>query len=227
MKARLTADGSVYAAARKVSTALIACGFAAILAYAWTRADEALYQIAQRSYLPAVPPAVPVTAGDPLAESVSVAPRLPAVGTVLKSPLIQLWISPDPKVLGRLVIPKLTIDVVIREGTDAASLRRAVGHITGTAMAGSNGNFVITGHRDTFFRPLRNIANNDEILAITPGARHTYRVYAISVVPPDHVQVLRRTTQPECTLVTCFPFDYMGSAPRRFIVQARLVKIKN
>jgi sortase A len=116
--------------------------------------------------------------------------------------------------------------VVIREGTDATSLRKAVGHMTGTALPGGHGNFVVTGHRDTFFRPLRNIANNDEILAFTPRAMHTYRVYAISVVGPDHVQVLRPTSQPECTLVTCFPFDYIGSAPRRFIVQARLIQSK-
>jgi sortase A len=124
------------------------------------------------------------------------------------------------------VIPKLTIDVVIREGTDAASLRKAVGHMTGTAMPGDHGNFVVTGHRDTFFRPLCNIANNDEILAFTSRTMHTYRVYAISVVAPDHVQVLRPTSQPECTLITCFPFDYIGSAPRRFIVQARLTETK-
>jgi sortase A len=168
-----------------------------------------------------------MTAGGSLAEAVSVPPPLPVVPKVLQAPLIRRWISPDPKVLARLVIPKLAIDVVIREGTDATTLRRAVGHMAGTATPGGHGNFVLTGHRDTFFRPLRNIGKNDKILAITPGAMYTYRVYAISVVALNHVQVLRPTSQPECTLITCFPFDYVGNAPRRFIVQARLIETKN
>jgi sortase A len=122
------------------------------------------------------------------------------------------------------LIAKLSIDAVIREGTDAATLRRAVGHVKSTAMPGREGNFVVTGHRDTFFRALRTIRTGDEILAITVGGVHTYRVYGVIVVSPEHVEVLRPTREPECTLVTCFPFNYIGKAPRRFIVQARLVR---
>jgi sortase A len=130
-------------------------------------------------------------------------------------------------VIGKLIIPKLGIDVIIREGTDGPTLRRAVGHIPNTALPGKTGNFIVTGHRDTFFRPLRNVQANDLILAVTSGFIYTYRVYDISVVAPDYIQALRPTSQPECTLITCFPFEYVGSAPRRFIVHARLVGISD
>jgi sortase A len=148
---------------------------------------------------------------------------VPIIPMTLQSQRLRRWTGADPKVVEKLVIPKLGTDVVIREGTDDTTLRRAVGHIPNTALPGKTGNFIVTGHRDAFFRPLRNIQPNDEILAVTSGFIHTYRVYDISVVAPDYIQSLRPTSQPQCTLITCFPFEYVGSAPRRFLVHARLV----
>jgi LPXTG-site transpeptidase (sortase) family protein len=222
----------VHYAVRTLSTGLMMAGLLAILIYAWTRIDENLYQATQRLYLPAVPPAAPAAAGSyskPTAPEVIpndaraiTVPRIEKVLRILRSPFLGALTSPDPKVVGRLVIPRLDVDAIIRQGTDELTLRRALGHIPETALPGRKGNFVVTGHRDTFFRPLRHIRKDDEILAITSDEIHTYRVYQVSVVNPDYVHVLRPTSEPECTLVTCFPFDYVGSAPRRFIVHARL-----
>lgn len=221
---------AMYRFTRAASAALMACGLAGILMYAWTRADEKLYQLAQRSYFPELTPAALGAAGvrsavvHPAAPTTAVpSDAVPFRTRALHSPLFRRWTEPDPNVIGRLVIPKLAIDVIIREGADDTTLRRAVGHLPASALPGGKGNVILTGHRDTFFRPLRNIRNQDEIIAITANAVHTYRVYEISVVAADDTEVLRTTAQPECTLVTCFPFDYVGSAPRRFIVRARLV----
>lgn len=223
MTAKLKISRSAWAA-NLLSTSLIVGGFAAILIYGWMRADETVYQVVQQGYFaqaPTLPDAdVPDTA--PLVEEkesslpVSI-PRIPRV-------LFNTLLAPDPKAIGKLLIPKLNVDAVIREGTDAQTLRRALGHIPSTALPGRTGNFVVTGHRDTFFRPLRNIRKDDEIVVVTSTDRYRYQVYAISVVGPDQVQVLDPTREPECTLVTCFPFDYVGRASRRFIVQARLIE---
>jgi sortase A len=219
----------MYTYLRAASMTLILFGVAAVLVYAWQRVDEQLYQVTQRSYLPAVSPAAAMAAGAPssaTAEAPTVVADIVRMGNaVLPSRILpRRWTAPDPNVIGRLVIPKLSMDVVIREGADAATLRRAVGHLPASALPGTDGNFVVTGHRDTFFRSLRNIRKDDEVIAVAPYAIHTYRVYEINIVSPDYVQALRPTSQPECTLVTCFPFDYIGAAPRRYIVHARLVR---
>ena len=182
-----------------------------------------MYQLAQQHELAARGP-----------ETTTEAPNAPALvretGTsrpvslrYIPRVLLNAWITPDSKAIGKLVIAKLNIDAVIRDGTDAQTLRRALGHMPSSALPGKTGNFVVTGHRDTFFRPLRNIRKGDDIMVVTPEGRYSYRVYSISVVAPDQVHVLDATSEPECTLVTCFPFDYVGRASRRFIVQGRLL----
>jgi sortase A len=98
-----------------------------------------------------------------------------------------------------------------------------VGHIPGTALPGEDGNIVLAAHRDTFFRPLRNIQKGDEIALTTWNGAFRYRVESIQVVGPDDVGVLQPTSLPTLTLVTCYPFYFVGSAPKRFIVRAGLI----
>jgi len=123
-------------------------------------------------------------------------------------------------VVGLLEIPRLGVSAVVAEGTDEGTLRHAVGHIENTALPGQSGNVGIAGHRDTFFRPLRNIRRDDIILLTTPWAQYRYRVTSTRVVAPEAVEVLAPTAHDTLTLVTCYPFYFVGSAPDRFIVRA-------
>jgi sortase A len=105
-------------------------------------------------------------------------------------------------------------------GTDAGTLHRGVGHIEGTVLPGTGGNVGIAGHRDSFFRGLKDIHPGDLIEIDALQESHSYRVERTWVVDPAEVSVLAPTPGPALTLVTCFPFDFIGSAPRRFIVRA-------
>lgn len=122
--------------------------------------------------------------------------------------------------LGRLEIPRIGVSVMVVQGVDDHDLKRAVGHIPGTALPGERGNVGIAGHRDTFFRPLRSIQRDDTIQVSTLLGVYRYRVVSTNVVGPRDVQVLYPTARDSLTLVTCFPFGYVGSAPKRFIVRA-------
>ncbi len=123
-------------------------------------------------------------------------------------------------IVGRISIPRLKISAIVEEGVDEATLSRAVGHIPGTAMPGEDGNMGIAGHRDTFFRELKNLKPNDKIDFITHSGSYHYTVQSLTVVEPSDVGVLEPTGGKILTIVTCFPFHYIGSAPRRFIVHA-------
>jgi sortase A len=131
-------------------------------------------------------------------------------------------IGPDG-LIGRMEITRLGVSVVIVEGTTDKTLRRAVGHIAGTALPGQRGNVGIAGHRDTFFRPLRHIQPEDLITLATSRGEYRYRVVSTKVVSPDNVAVLNPDSNEILTLVTCYPFYYVGSAPQRFIVRAARV----
>ena len=111
--------------------------------------------------------------------------------------------------------------MMVLEGTGTKTLRVAAGHIPGTALPGAAGNVGIAAHRDTFFGPLRHVRPKDTIVLTTPYGRFRYIVDAIEIVDPTDVRVLHRTSNPELTLVTCYPFSYVGSAPKRFVVHAR------
>jgi sortase A len=126
-------------------------------------------------------------------------------------------------VIGQIAIPRLGLSAVVTEGTDAKTLLRAVGHLAGTAFPGRPGNIVLAGHRDTYFRSLAGIAQDDTIRITTPRGRYAYQVISTQVVPPNRTEVLLPSTSPLLTLVTCYPFRYIGRAPMRFIVQARQV----
>ncbi len=109
---------------------------------------------------------------------------------------------------------------MLMEGDDAKTLRRAVGHIRGTALPGQPGNVALSGHRDTFFRPLRNIRENDVIVVTTLHGEYRYRVESTRIVAPDDIAVLNAGEGEILTLVTCYPFYFVGAAPDRFIVRA-------
>ncbi|MEX2302040.1 MAG: class D sortase [Bryobacterales bacterium] len=125
--------------------------------------------------------------------------------------------------IGRIEIPRLGLSAVVVEGLDRRTLRRAVGHIPGTALPGQSGNAGIAGHRDTFFRPLKDIQVDDIITLTTRGGEYRYRVVSSRVVSPHDVEVLNPTSNEVLTLVTCHPFYFVGPAPNRFIVRAEKV----
>ena len=119
-------------------------------------------------------------------------------------------------------IPRLGVSTIVKEGDDARTLDLAVGHIRGTALPGGRGNIGLAGHRDTFFRRLQHIESGDVIRLVAPEGTFTYLVERTQVVGPKDVWVLDATAEPSLTLVTCYPFSYVGAAPERFIVRARL-----
>ena len=125
-------------------------------------------------------------------------------------------------VVGRVDIPRIGVSAVVREGDDVTTLRRAVGHIPGTALPGETGNAALAGHRDTFFRGLRDIRNGDQVTLSTPAGTARYLVRSTRVVDPSEVSVLAPTYGSTLTLVTCYPFNYIGAAPKRFIVRAEI-----
>jgi len=129
----------------------------------------------------------------------------------------------DGGLIGRIEIPRLGLSAIVMEGIGAKTLRRAVGHIPGTALPGQPGNVGISGHRDTFFRPLRNIRQNDIITLTTLLGEFRYRVVSTKIVRPDNVAVLDPGNNEVLTLVTCYPFYFVGPAPTRFIVRAERV----
>lgn len=125
--------------------------------------------------------------------------------------------------IGRMEIPRLRIDAIVRSGVDNGTLKRAVGHVPSTALPGSPGNVGLAAHRDTFFRNLKGVKKGDLIRMITPEGEFDYRVESTRIVTPKNVEVLDPTKENALTLVTCYPFNYVGSAPKRFIVRARQV----
>ena len=124
--------------------------------------------------------------------------------------------------LALLRIPKIHLEVPVYNDTDDLTLNRGVGRILGTAQIGTGGNVGIAGHRDGFFRGLKDIAPGDEIELVRIGQSDSYVVENIHIVNPEDVSVLEPTRVPSLTLVTCFPFYYIGSAPQRFIVRASI-----
>jgi sortase A len=123
-------------------------------------------------------------------------------------------------IIGRISVPRLHLSVMVEEGVDEATLGRAAGHIPGTALPGEAGNVGIAGHRDTLFRALRELHPHDAIEVTTHTGHYRYNVESLTIVDPSDVTVLQSDGSHTLTLVTCFPFQYIGNAPRRFIVRA-------
>jgi sortase A len=126
-------------------------------------------------------------------------------------------------IIGRLSVPRLHLSAMVREGVDAHTLQLAVGHIPSTVLPGQAGNVGVAGHRDTFFHGLKNLKTTDEIQFSTVRGNFRYQVESLMVVEPDNVDVLGPVDANVLTLVTCYPFSYIGNAPKRFIVRARQI----
>lgn len=126
-------------------------------------------------------------------------------------------------VIGEMEIPRLALETILVQGESPKILRRAVGHLPETALPGEPGDVTLAGHRDSFFRPLRNVQAGDAITIKTLDGEFEYQVEWTRVVLPGDVQVLRPSSENTLTLVTCFPFYYVGPAPKRFIVRARQI----
>jgi sortase A len=129
----------------------------------------------------------------------------------------------EGSLVGRIDIPRLDLSAVVFEGTSDDTLSRGVGHLKGSAGPGERGNLVLAGHRDTFFRELRNIRQGDEVNIMGPQGEFEYQVESITIVDFDKTEVLKPGDGSTLTLITCYPFRYIGNAPERFIVRATKV----
>lgn len=132
---------------------------------------------------------------------------------------------PDGDLVGKVEIPKLHLSVVVFQGTNDTVLDRGVGHMDQSALPGQQGNVVLAAHRDSYFRSLRDIRKGDEINVTTQDGQREYKVDSTEIVSPTDVSVAGPTPDPTLTLITCYPFYYIGHAPKRFIVRAKEINI--
>jgi sortase A len=174
--------------------------------YGYVTVEAALYQAYETRELDTILHSAPATA-------------MPTPGA---APEVRRSDPPAGSLIGRIEIPRLRVSAIVRAGSDARTLRLAVGHIPGTAFPGERANVGLAGHRDTFFRRLRDIRPDDEIRIATPEGTYRYRVERTNIVNPEDVWVLDPGERPVLTLITCYPFSYIGAAPQRFVVRARL-----
>jgi sortase A len=164
--------------------------------------------------------------GDAAAVAAANGKNMP-IGRAINRPVsraINLERGSSPAVLiGRLSVPRLHLSAMVREGIDRNTLQVAIGHIPATALPGQAGNVGVAGHRDTFFRGLKDLKTQDEIQFSTLNGDFKYIVVSLIVVEPDNVAALAPSSENVLTMVTCYPFSYVGSAPKRFVVRARQV----
>jgi sortase A len=179
----------------------------------WNYAEVRAFQSAESRKL---------EAGLRLEDSMSIAASSPAKGTPAPGPAKRSTASAAAKgVIGRIEIPRLRISGMIAEGTDNRTLKHAVGHVPKTSQPGEAGNVGLAAHRDGFFRGLGGVKKDDVIRIVTARGTYSYRVEWMVVVEPHRVDVLDPTAERSLTLITCYPFDWIGHAPKRFIVRAR------
>ena len=151
--------------------------------------------------------------------------EIPPVRKPINPPFTAL-IEPEPQlgnVLGKIEIHRLGLEAIVVEGDSPGMLRNAVGHIPTTPLPGQFGNVALAGHRDTFFRSLRLIRPHDIIAFSAQDKELEYEVESTRVVPPTDIGVLARSTRNQLTLITCYPFNYIGPAPDRFVVVAKQI----
>ena len=195
----------MHRAARRSWIVFLAIGLAALGYAAYVTLDARAYQRAEALRFERARAADAIANAEASAVAAAIAARIPD----------------DGESIGEIVIGRLGIDVVIAQGDSDAILARAVGHLRATALPGVDGNVVLAAHRDTFFRPLKDVRAGDAITLRTRKGDFRYEVEWTEVVRPTDVQVLEPTGGQTLTLITCFPFYYVGAAPNRFIVHAR------
>ncbi|MGE5413799.1 MAG: class D sortase [Syntrophomonadaceae bacterium] len=199
-----------------------------IHSYVGSRRDLERFEAAKSAARSTPLPPLPVTP----APELGLAPAPPARMLPELPPDYALWSKERVKAyedaraqqasapLAVLRIPRIDLQVAVLEGTDDFTLNRAVGHIENTDRPGENGNIGLAGHRDGFFRGLKDVRKGDTMEIETLSGRDTYRITDIWIVNPDDAQVLNPTPQPSVTLVACYPFYFVGHAPKRYIVRA-------
>jgi sortase A len=145
-------------------------------------------------------------------------------GGALEVARVTRRVAREHGLVGRITIPSVGISAMVLEGTDGRTLRRGVGHVEWTAYPGEPGNVGLAGHRDTWFRALRDVSIGDRIQLRTPDGSFAYRVDTVLIVAPDRGDLLDDGGAGALTLVTCYPFHWVGPAPRRFVVRAHAVR---
>lgn len=234
----------------KARLVLLILGLCALGYYGYTLGDEYVYQRYQNwAFDQQIAGHTAVTFADYLREQSPFAFLVPprsksAVSTdtapAAPAPTPQPARPAEGEVLGRVEIPRLNVSAMVREGVDAKTLSTAVGHVPSTTLPGQIGNFAIAAHRDTLFRALKDIKKDDLVTFQSNNGTYTYEVLGTKIVKPSDVSVLRtdgggviqpgaQPAQPAdpsriLTMITCYPFYYVGAAPKRFIVEAQLVR---
>lgn len=193
-----------------VQRGLLLVAWTSLGACAWMWMDAKVYQVLESRRLDrliqggAKAPGAPDQSGD------AVAGDAEHEGDVKESDAL----------VGRLEIPRLHYSAIVAEGIDKRTLRRAIGHLPETALPGEAGNVVLAGHRDSFFRILKEVRPDDRLRFATKNGWFEYTIVDLAVVDPHEIQVLEPSERPTLTLITCYPFNYIGPAPRRFVVRA-------
>ncbi len=244
-RSRYTEDASQprRAGLRVLKMLLLIIGLVGIGYYAYTLCDEYVYQayenwafdqqiagqgpVSFRDYVRAQTPFGFLLGTKAKAPVKSIPRAVPAVPNVIAAP-------PEGALLGRVEINRLHLSAIVRQGVDSKMLALAVGHVPSTALPGQIGNFAIAAHRDTLFRALKDIRKDDQVSFQSANGTYTYQVLATKIVKPTDISVLASNGgglipgvdgnhDKLLTMITCYPFYYVGSAPNRFIVEAKLV----
>jgi sortase A len=192
---------------RWLGRALIAFGLACLLFYATVTIQAAIYQRKAKAAI------------DQMISAHSAAPATP----LGRMPTVAIPLVPG-ELIGRVDVPRLNLSAAVAEGDDDATLGKAVGHLPDTPLPWhQHGNVGLAAHRDGLFRKLKDIRMGDEVKVVTARGEYSYRVRKTQIVDPKNVGVLAPGPKPSVTLITCYPFSFVGNAPQRFIVQADLV----
>ncbi|MER2060921.1 MAG: class D sortase [Niallia sp.] len=126
--------------------------------------------------------------------------------------------------IGAIIVPNKSKTIPVYEGTSAKILEKGVGHYRKSALPGENNNVVLSGHRDTFFKFLKELKKNDSLILETTDKDYEYKITKFSIVASNDTTILSPKSRPILTLTTCYPFSYIGNAPKRYIVTAELIK---
>jgi len=228
---------------RFVLVVLVTLGLAGVGYYAYALGDQYVYQVYENwAFDQQIAGRHEVTFADFIRERtpfgfLTTKNALPEATPAKREPSPAVPVLAEGALLGRVEISRLGLSAIVREGVGAHTLSTAVGHIPSTSLPGQDGNFAIAAHRDTLFRALKDIRTGDLVTFQSPAGSYTYRVAATSIVKPSDVSVLRADggglirekldqEGPDklLTMITCYPFYYVGAAPKRFIVEARMVE---